>query len=179
MIKCLHDKMKWCEWHRHSDVVLGYYSPSDNTSGGASSGPHQDWLLVIETTESETSGKEGLLCLLNFVNVFHCWLMEPDLLGGPGCTVWQIWALVTSHFCGLHSSHLWRQRLGAMAWSLGCLWSIPTCKSYESEINILPLFEILPSFGLCPAPTTPMFSFVFKVSQQMVSFLVSFTHPLT
>lgn len=34
--------MRWSEWHRHCDIVLGYHYhwPSDDTSGGSSaSGP--------------------------------------------------------------------------------------------------------------------------------------------
>ena len=36
MIKCLCDEMKWGEWHRHCDMVLSYYWPSDNLSEGSS-----------------------------------------------------------------------------------------------------------------------------------------------
>ena len=37
MIKCLCDEMKWDEWHKHCDVALGCYWPSDDTSDGGSS----------------------------------------------------------------------------------------------------------------------------------------------
>jgi len=36
MTKCLDDEMKWGEWHKHCDIVLGYYWPSYNISGGLS-----------------------------------------------------------------------------------------------------------------------------------------------
>lgn len=41
MIKCLHDEMKWGEWCKHCDVVLGYCWSSNAMSGGgpSASGP--------------------------------------------------------------------------------------------------------------------------------------------
>lgn len=41
------------EWHRHWDLVLGYYRPSDGKSEGSSV---SNWLQVPETTEGETMG---------------------------------------------------------------------------------------------------------------------------
>lgn len=43
--------MQWGEWHRHWDLALGYYRPSDGKSGGSSV---SNWLQVPETTEAET-----------------------------------------------------------------------------------------------------------------------------
>ena len=37
MIKCLHDEMKWGEWHGNYDAVLGYHWSPDNMSEGGSS----------------------------------------------------------------------------------------------------------------------------------------------
>lgn len=55
--------MKWGEWHRPCDAVLGYFWPSDPLAKGQ----REDrllldcgWLWVSSTEESETTGKGGM-----------------------------------------------------------------------------------------------------------------------
>lgn len=53
MVKCLHDEIKCSEWHKHCDIVIGYYQTSEDKLG----------LLpdCTETTKRETADKWGLL----------------------------------------------------------------------------------------------------------------------
>lgn len=53
VMKCLHDAVRWGEWHRPYDLALVCYWPSDDTSGGRS--PASGLLL--------TEDERGLLCL--------------------------------------------------------------------------------------------------------------------
>lgn len=60
MIKCLHNEMKWGERHRPCNVVLGYYWPSDDISGGRPFACRSRLTVVdcwTETPESRTEGK--------------------------------------------------------------------------------------------------------------------------
>lgn len=61
MIKRLCDELKWGEWHRHCDVALGDYWPSDKTSEGGSLLPDRRWPWVTKTADSKTADKGGLL----------------------------------------------------------------------------------------------------------------------
>jgi len=51
-IKCLHDEMKWGEWHGHFDVVLGYYWPFDDKSEGKESVSGLQLTTVTEIMEN-------------------------------------------------------------------------------------------------------------------------------
>ena len=70
MIKCLHDEMKWGEWHKHCDLMLGYYWPSDDTQKKDHLPSGCGWLWVTETQESKATGHRTILYIDTFKS---CW----------------------------------------------------------------------------------------------------------
>ena len=60
-IKCLFDEMKWDEWCRHCDIVLGYYLSFDNMSERGSSASELQLTRVTVTIKGEIADKGGLL----------------------------------------------------------------------------------------------------------------------
>lgn len=69
MLKCLCAEMKWSEWHRHYNVSLETYWPSDNIQKEDHGLPNRSLPWVTETIESKTADNRGLLYSIHLLHL--------------------------------------------------------------------------------------------------------------
>ena len=60
MMKYPHDKMKRGEWHKHSDVMLGYYWPSKDESEGELTASGDSGSLSHDDADGWMSGADNV-----------------------------------------------------------------------------------------------------------------------